>query len=101
MRFEIKDSEFLKDGKKIKIISGAVHYFRNMPDTWNDIFSKMKALGCNCVETYCAWNMHEKVPYKYDFTGILDVAVFIRTAQEHDLMVIVRTGPYICSEFDA
>ena len=100
MRFEIKDSEFLKDGEKIKIISGAVHYFRNVPDTWNDIFLKMKALGCNCVETYCAWNMHEKVPYKYDFTGILDVAEFIRTAQKHGLMVIVRPGPYICSEFE-
>jgi beta-galactosidase len=61
MKFEIVNNQFLKDGKPIKIISGAVHYFRNMPDTWNDIFKKLKALGCNCVETYCAWNMHEKI----------------------------------------
>ena len=100
MTFEIKGSEFLKDGKPIKLISGAVHYFRNMPDTWNDIFLKMKAMGCNCVETYCAWNMHEKQPGVYDFTGNLNIAEFIKTAQANDLMVIVRPGPYICSEWE-
>ncbi|MBO7208319.1 MAG: beta-galactosidase [Clostridia bacterium] len=49
MIFEVKGSQFYRDGKPVKIISGAVHYFRNMPDTWGDIFKKMKALGCNCV----------------------------------------------------
>lgn len=53
MKFEIKDNEFLLDGKEIKIISGAVHYFRNLPDSWDDNFDKLVALGCNCVETYC------------------------------------------------
>lgn len=100
MTFEISGNAFLKDSKPIKIISGAVHYFRNMPDTWQDIFSKMKALGCNCVETYCAWNMHEKVPGEYDFSGMLDLARFIKTAQQFDLMVIVRPGPYICAEWE-
>ncbi len=84
----------------MKIISGAVHYFRNMPDTWTDIFKKMRALGCNCVETYCAWNMHEKEPDKFCFSGILDIAEFIRKAQREDLMVIVRPGPYICAEWE-
>lgn len=100
MTFEICANEFKKDGKPIKIISGAVHYFRNMPGTWADIFRKMKAMGCNCVETYCAWNMHEKVPGEYDFSGILDIAKFIKTAQQFDLMVIVRPGPYICAEWE-
>ncbi len=100
MTFTIENDQFIKDGKPIKLISGAVHYFRNMPDTWNDIFLKMKALGCNCVETYCAWNMHEKKPGEYDFSGNLDLAAFIETAQKHDLMVIVRPGPYICAEWE-
>ena len=100
MTFEIRGNQFLKDGLPVKLISGAVHYFRNMPDTWDDIFLKMKALGCNCVETYCAWNMHEKIPGEYDFTGRLDLARFIRTAAAHDLMVIVRPGPYICAEWE-
>ena len=100
MTFEIIKDQFVKDGKPIKLISGAVHYFRNMPDTWSDIFKKLKAMGCNCVETYCAWNMHEKTPGQFDFSGILDIAKFIKMAQDLDLMVIVRPGPYICSEWE-
>lgn len=100
MTFEIIGNQFVKDGKPIKIISGAVHYFRNMPDTWSDIFEKMLAMGCNCVETYCAWNMHEKQPGVYDFSGNLDIAEFIETAGKAGLMVIVRPGPYICSEWE-
>ena len=100
MTFEIRNGNFVKDGKPIKLISGAVHYFRNMPDTWRDIFKKMRAMGCNCVETYCAWNMHEKQPEAYDFSGNLDIAEFLKIAGEEGLMAIVRPGPYICSEWE-
>ena len=100
MEFKVIKDKFYVDGKETKIISGAVHYFRNMPDTWKDIFEKMKACGCNCVETYCAWNMHEKKPGEYDFTGNLNIAEFIEKAQKCDLMVIVRPGPYICAEWE-
>lgn len=100
MKFEVKGSQFYKNDKPIKIISGAVHYFRNMPDTWQDIFRKMRAMGCNCVETYCAWNMHEKKQGEYDFTGMLDIADFIKKAETEGLMVIVRPGPYICAEWE-
>ncbi len=100
MTFEVKNGNFIKDGNPIKLISGAVHYFRNMPDTWRDIFKKMRAMGCNCVETYCAWNMHEKQPSVYDFSGNLDIAAFIKIAGEEGLMAIVRPGPYICSEWE-
>ena len=100
MTFTIEKNQFVRDGKPVKLISGAVHYFRNMPETWEDIFLKMKAMGCNCVETYCAWNMHEKKPGEYDFTGNLDIAKFIETAQKCDLMIIVRPGPYICAEWE-
>ena len=91
-----------KDGKPIKIISGAVHYFRNMPDTWSDIFKKMRAMGCNCVETYCVWNMHEKVPGEYDFSGMLNIAEFalkcmnkvIKAAIKNDLYIIIDWHTY-------
>ena len=58
MEFKIEGNQFVLNGEPIKLISGAVHYFRNMKCTWRDIFKKMKAMGLNCVETYCAWNMH-------------------------------------------
>lgn len=100
MEFKVVKNQFFVDSKPIKLISGAVHYFRNMPDTWQDIFQKMRAMGCNCVETYCAWNMHEPSPGNFCFEGNLDIAEFIREAQKAGLMVIVRPGPYICSEWE-
>lgn len=100
MKFAIAGKDFLKDGKPVKIISGTVHYFRNLPDTWDDIFGKMVALGCNTVETYCAWNMHEKRMGEFDFSGILNVAEFLKNAQKYGLMAIVRPGPYICAEWE-
>lgn len=100
MDFKIIGSDFVVNGEKTKIISGAVHYFRNMPGTWQDIFKKMKAMGLNCVETYCAWNMHEKKIGEFDFSNNLDIRKFIETARDEGLMVIVRPGPYICAEWE-
>ena len=100
MEFKIEGNKFIKDGQEIKIISGAVHYFRNMKDTWRDIFKKMVAMGLNCVETYCAWNMHEKKMGEFDFSGNLDIAEFIKIAESEGLMAIVRPGPYICAEWE-
>ena len=100
VKFEGRGNQFFKDDKETKIISGAVHYFRNMPDTWSDIFKKLRALGCNCAETYCAWNMHEKKQGEYCFDGILNISEFIKKATAEGLMVIVRPGPYIWSSAD-
>ena len=52
------------------------------------------------VETYCAWNMHEKVKGNFDFSGRYDLVSFLKKAQEHDLMIILRPGPYICAEWE-
>ena len=100
MEFKIEGNQFVLNGEPIKLISGAVHYFRNMKDTWRDIFKKMKAMGLNCVETYCAWNMHEKKMDEFDFSGNLDICSFIEIAREEGLLAIVRPGPYICAEWE-
>ena len=97
--FEIRD-DFYLDDKKIKIISGGMHYFRIVPQYWQDRLEKLKALGCNTVETYIPWNLHEREKGQFDFSGILDVAEFVKTAQELGLMVILRPTPYICGEWE-
>ena len=68
-KFEIRE-DFYLDGKKIKIISGGMHYFRVVPEYWRDRLEKLKALGCNTVETYIPWNLHEKEKGQFDFDGI-------------------------------
>lgn len=97
--FEIRE-DFYLNGEKIKIISGAMHYFRIVPEYWRDRLLKLKAMGCNTVETYLAWNVHERRRGEYDFTGIRDVERFVRLAQELGLYVILRPAPYICAEWE-
>lgn len=98
-QFEIKD-DFYLDGNRIKIISGGMHYFRILPEYWRDRLEKLKALGCNTVETYIPWNLHEKHKGVFDFSGILNVAGYVKLAQELGLMVILRPAPYICAEWE-
>ena len=52
----IKDGEFKMDGKSFRIYSGSMHYFRIMPEYWEDRLRKLKAAGFNTVETYVCWN---------------------------------------------
>lgn len=97
--FKIKE-EFYLNEEKIKIISGGIHYFRVVPEYWKDRLKKLKALGCNTVETYIPWNLHEKEKNQFDFTGMLDIGRFIEEAQELGLFVILRPSPYICAEWE-
>lgn len=97
--FEIRDNFYL-DGEPIKLISGAFHYFRTVPEYWQDRLEKLKAMGCNTVETYIPWNMHEPEKGEFHFDGILDVEKFIRLAEELGLYVIIRPSPYICAEWE-
>ena len=46
-----KDGEFLLKGEPLRIFSGAIHYFRIVPEYWQDRLEKAKACGLNTVET--------------------------------------------------
>lgn len=96
----LRDKEFFLDGKPLRILSGAIHYFRVVPEYWKDRLLKLKAMGLNTVETYVAWNLHEEVKGEFKFDGNLDIKAFIKIAQDLGLYVILRPGPYICSEWD-
>lgn len=97
--FEIKDTFYL-NGEPFQIISGAVHYFRIVPEYWRDRLEKLKAMGCNTVETYIPWNMHEPQKGHFCFDGMLNIENFIKTAQDLGLYVILRPSPYICAEWE-
>ncbi|XP_012265320.2 beta-galactosidase-1-like protein 2 [Athalia rosae] len=102
-----KADGFYLNGKKITLCSGSLHYFRVPQEYWRDRLRKFRAAGLNAIETYVPWNLHEPVRDSYDFgdgnndySDLLDIVKFIQTAQEEDLFVIVRPGPYICAEWD-
>lgn len=67
---------------------------------WRDRMKKARAMGLNTIATYAYWNLHEPRPGVYDFGENNDVAEFIREAQQEGLYVILRPGPYICTEWD-
>lgn len=96
---EITDEIYI-DRKKFQIISGTIHYFRVVPEYWRDRLEKLKAMGCNTVETYIAWNVHEPKEGEFHFESEKDVCRFIEIAQELGLYVILRPSPYICAEWE-
>ncbi|HEX8601574.1 MAG TPA: beta-galactosidase family protein [Pseudoduganella sp.] len=98
--FTISGDRFMLNGAPLRVLSGALHYFRVVPGQWRDRLLKLRVMGLNTVETYVAWNLHEPRPGEFRFDAGLDLAAFVRLAQELGLYVIVRPGPYICAEWE-
>ena len=48
----ISNDGFSLEGKPLRILSGAIHYFRVPRDYWKDRLAKLHACGFNTVETY-------------------------------------------------
>ncbi|REE92703.1 beta-galactosidase [Paenibacillus taihuensis] len=99
-KFTVEGRNFLVNDRPFQMISGAIHYFRVVPEYWRDRLLKLKACGFNTVETYIAWNIHEPKKGQFCFTGAADIVRFIEIAAELDLHVIVRPSPYICAEWE-
>jgi beta-galactosidase len=99
-RFAVVGDHFELDGQPYQIRSGDIHYTRIPRQYWRDRLRKARAMGLNTIQTYVFWNAHEPAPGKFDFSGNLDVAAFVLLAQEEGLNVIVRPGPYICTEWE-
>ena len=88
----------MKDGQPFRFVSGGMHYFRIPHEYWRDRLRKLRAMGANAVETYVEWSLHEPQPNTFNFRDEADLIRYIRLAQEEDLLVILRPGPYICAE---
>ena len=80
----IRDDDFIQNGRPVRLLSGARHYFRVVPAYWRDRLLKLREMGLNTVETYVAWNLHEPRPGQFDFSGGLDLAAFARLAGNSD-----------------
>ncbi|MEK6992131.1 beta-galactosidase family protein [Paenibacillus sp. FSL K6-1566] len=94
------NQQFVLGEEAIQILSGAIHYFRVVPEYWEDRLLKLKACGLNTVETYVPWNWHEPDEGRFNFSGMADIEAFITLAGKLGLHVIVRPSPYICAEWE-
>ena len=91
---------FLKDGQKIQLVSGSIHYFRSSPSQWNARLSAARAAGLNAIQFYVPWNFHSPSPGVFDFTLRRDLSRFLDLAYQNNLLVMMRLGPYVCGEWD-
>ncbi|WP_253195355.1 beta-galactosidase [Streptomyces sp. JHA26] len=92
----------LVDGRRLALWAGELHPFRlPSPSLWRDVLQKMRAYGFNAVDVPVAWNQHSPAPGRYDFTGVRDLDLFLRTAAETGLYVVLRPGPHIDADVDA
>ncbi|MEW2125324.1 beta-galactosidase [Streptomyces sp. NPDC007259] len=96
--FTVGDDDFRIDGKPVRLLSGALHYFRVHEGQWDHRLAMLRAMGLNCVETYVPWNLHEPRPGRFRDTGAL--GRFLDAAHRAGLWAIVRPGPYICAEWE-
>lgn len=94
------NNQFLKDGQPFRLIAGSFHYFRALSETWQQKLRTLRAAGLNAVTTYVEWSLHNPKDGKYTWNGIADLELFIKLAEQEDLYVILRPGPYICAERD-
>jgi beta-galactosidase len=98
--FDIGPEDFLLDGERMQVVSGALHYFRVHPDQWADRIRKARLMGLNTIETYVPWNFHAPEPGVFDLDGRRDLGRFLDLVAAEGLHAIVRPGPYICAEWD-
>lgn len=99
--FTFSPDNFLLDGKPFQIISGEMHPARIPKEYWRHRIQMAKAMGCNTIAAYIFWNYHELSPGKFDFKSEnRDIAQFIKIAQQENMWVLFRPGPYVCAEWD-
>lgn len=96
----VDEEGFRLDGAPFRLVSGGLHYFRVHPAQWRDRLRKARLMGLNTVDTYVPWNLHQPRPDTHRWDGPLDLAGFLRVAQDEGLLVLLRPGPYICAEWE-
>ncbi|KAL5434247.1 hypothetical protein PMIN07_009187 [Paraphaeosphaeria minitans] len=98
--FTYNATHFLLNGSPTQIIGGQMDPQRIPAPYWRDRLRKARALGLNTIFTYTFWNLLEPAPGQWDREEGKGIATFFAIAQEEDLHVVLRPGPYVCGERD-
>ena len=91
------------DNVSIPLLSGEVHYWRLDPANWQPVLRRSREMGLQVIATYVCWDFHEIEPGRYDFRGETDprrdLLRFLDLLTAEGFWIILRTGPYIYSEW--
>ncbi len=103
MSFEVKESSFFLNGRKVFLNSGEIHYFRIKRELWDRHLEAAREAGLMAVSTYVPWAWHENEESVFDFDGLTcperDLEGWLQRCQAHGLYCIVKPGPFILAEF--
>jgi len=85
-----------------QIKSVNIMYSKILVDDWAYTLERAINLGVNTIQIDIAWNVHEPIHNKFDFTTKSnDLRTFIQLVHNYKLYLIVRIDPYLeCSVFD-
>lgn len=88
----------LKDGKPWFPVMGEYEFSRSDSRYWRDGIEKMKALGCDVIQSYVIWIHHEEIEGKFNFRGNNNLRKFIREIKDAGMMMCLRIGPWVHGE---
>ncbi|KAF4814695.1 putative beta-galactosidase B [Colletotrichum siamense] len=94
---------FMINGQRKFLFGGEMHPFRiPVPQLWEDVIEKMKAMGMNSMSFYSHWGYHEPLDGNLDFSsGAHDLGLLLEYSKKHGIFVTPRPGPYINGELNA
>lgn len=103
MKVSFADRRILVDGRPDLLIGGEFQYFRIDPALWRPALTAFKDAGMNVISAYVPWSWHEVEEGRFDFTGEThpgrDLHALIRLADELDLPLVLKPGPFIFAEY--
>lgn len=98
--FAYVGSDFLLNGEVFQIIGGQMDPQRVPYQLWDDRMAMAQAMGLNTIFSYLYWDQIQPTQDTWATTGNNDIAAWVRSAQAHNLHVVLRPGPYICGEHE-
>lgn len=88
-------------GKPAILLIGTFQPSRTDPSDWDRRLAQFAASGYNTLDCLVPWNFHEPEEGRFDFASPThDLPRFLRLCQRHRLAVFLRSGPYVCDEWD-
>lgn len=88
-------------GKRTILLIGTFQPSRTDPSDWDRRLAQFAASGYNTIDCLVPWNFHEPEEGRFDFSSPThDLPRFLRLCQRHRLYVFLRSGPYVCDEWD-
>ncbi|KAK2757931.1 hypothetical protein FQN54_004337 [Arachnomyces sp. PD_36] len=98
--FSFNNETFFLNGEPYQMIGGEIEPQRVPEALWADRLQKARAMGLNTIFSYIWWNEIQPTKDSWEYSGINNVTRFFELAQENDLNIVLRPGPYVCAEHE-